>query len=55
MLEQRYMQEISRICNINKSSYVQEVSKRSFYVNELRQITKIAERNRDLEKSLTIS
>ena len=51
MLEQKYVQEISIIYNINKWSYVQEVSKRSFYENEYREMTSIAARNRGWEKN----
>ena len=54
MLEQKYVQETSRIYNINKWSYVQVVSKRSFYENELREMTKIAVRNRGWKMLLDI-
>ena len=46
LLEQKYVQEKSRVHNINKWSYVQVVRKISFYGNELREMTKIAVRNR---------
>ena len=54
MLEQKYVQETIRIYNINKWSYVQVVSKRSFYENELTEMTKIAVRNRDWKMLLDI-
>ena len=54
MLKQKYVQETSRIYNINKWSYVQVVSKRSFYENELREMTKIAVRNRGWKMLLDI-
>ena len=54
MLEQKYVQETSRIYNINKWGYVQVVSKRSFYENELREMTKIAVRNRGWKMLLDI-
>ena len=50
LLEQKYVQEKSRVHNINKWSYVQVVKKRSFYENELREITKITVRNRGWKK-----
>ena len=50
VLEQKYVQEISRAYDINKWSYVQVVRKRSFYGNELREMTKIVVRNRLKEK-----
>ena len=54
MLEQKYVQETIRIYNINKWSYVQVVSKRSFYENELTEVTKIAVRNRGWKMLLDI-
>ena len=50
MLKQKYVEEISRIYNINKWSYAQEVSKRSLEKRELREMTKIAVRNRGWKK-----
>ena len=50
MLEQKYVQDISRVYNISKWSYVQGVSKRSFYENELRAMTKFTVRNRGWKK-----
>ena len=50
VLEQKYVQDISRVYNISKWSYVQGVSKRSFYENELRAMTKFTVRNRGWKK-----
>ena len=49
-LKQKYVEEISKIYNINKWSYAQEVSKTSFYESELIEMTKIAVRNRVWKK-----
>ena len=46
VLHQKYVQEISRVYNINKWNYVQKVSKRFFDKNEFREMIKIAVRNR---------
>ena len=45
VLEQKYVQDISRVYIINKWSYVQIVNDRSFYENELGDITNIAVKN----------
>ena len=45
VLEQKYVQDISRVYIINKWSYVQIVNDRSFYENELGDITNIAVEN----------
>ena len=50
VLEQKYVQEINRVYNINKWSYVQVVSQRSLYKNELREMTGIAVGNRGWKK-----
>ena len=52
VLEQKYVQEISRVYNINKWSYEQVVSRRSFYEDLLTEMTKIAVRNRDVKEKV---
>ena len=46
------MQEISRVYNINKWSYEQVVSRRSFYEDLLTEMTKIAVRNRGVKENV---
>ena len=46
------MQEISRVYNINKWSYEQVVSRRSFYEDLFTEMTKIAVRNRGVKENV---